>query len=108
MAANFNREQKLKAAVVWLRAALADEAPALAGGLIIRAAEQGIAERTLQRASKRLAVVKEPAYGPLGSGGKRGVEGWLWSLPAAVDASGAASSRSPGNARRKKARAATP
>ena len=82
MASNFNREQKLKAAMEWLSSQLADGQPKLAGGLILRAAEQGIAERTLQRASKLLKLHKEPVYSKkLSAAYRSGVEGWLWSLP---------------------------
>ncbi|GEM_PF-3090441 len=87
-----SRELKLKAAMDWLQAALADGQPHYAGGLMLQAAEQGIAERTLQRASTLLRVQKTAVYSKKVSAGmKPGVEGWLWSLPAAVDASGAAS-----------------
>ncbi|HEY7351040.1 MAG TPA: hypothetical protein VH599_22215 [Ktedonobacterales bacterium] len=73
----FEGERKLKAALEWLKAELADGQPHLAGGLLITGAELGHAERTLQRASSLLKVQRQPTYSTRGA-----IEGWLWTLDA--------------------------
>lgn len=68
------RASALDAAVNWLRDTLAD-GPRAAGEVIEQAKAEGIAEKTLQRASRSLQVQKE-------KGGMKG--GWIWSLPPKV------------------------
>jgi putative DNA primase/helicase len=61
----------LDEAIDWLRKTLAD-GPVAAPEVFDRAKGEGIAEKTLRRASRALRVVKE----------KEGMsEGWVWSLP---------------------------
>ncbi len=70
------KERKLKAAMEWLQAALADGQPHLSSGLKIKGREAGHAERTVQRAALLLQVKQTPVYTPQGRHA-----GVLWELP---------------------------
>ena len=66
---------KVKAAMAWLRAELADGKEPVAGVVIRRGTAVSHAERTLARAARLPPVQKTGFSGKVAS---RGMEGWLW------------------------------